>query len=256
MKPDVVTHENPINYKIFLLIAVLIISFQFFLYSINDSEIIESSVSIVSLANPAVASLASFAIFKRYHNSNVFGKAYFALGIAFIMIFLAEVTYLVYDLVLEEDPYPSIADVFFFAFYIFVLVHLKINIKFFNPDTGTITKIWTGAIPVAITSVYSFLSYEALMELNFDYFYGIIFVSIASVAFSYTILGAKSFKGGTLATAWLILVIGVLILLIGDTTYYYLELFEGYTLTHPVNLFWYGGYMVIVYALYKHQIAI
>ena len=94
------------------------------------------------------------------------------------------------------------------------------------------------------------------MEFNFDYFYGIIFVSIAAVAFSFTILGAKSFKGGTLATPWLVLVIGVLILLIGDTTYYYLELFEGYTFTHPVNLFWYGGYMIIVYALYKHRIAI
>jgi len=37
----------------------------------------------------------------------------------------------------------------------------------------------------------------------------------------------------------------------GDTWYYNLELFEAYNLVHPVNMFWYAGYWLVIYALIK-----
>jgi len=203
-----------------------------------------------------IVAVTSFLIAKRYWGAVVFGKAYLALGIAFTMLVLAETTYIVYDFVLEEDPYPSIADVFYFLFYPLVLYHLIINIRFFNPKQSIKTKAWMIAIAASIIIIYSVFAYQVIEEFNFDYYYGVIFVSIAAITLPYTILGAMSFKGGTLGVAWLILVIGMLSLVIGDTIYYYQELFGAYTEVDPVNLFWIGGYLVMVYALYKHQEAI
>ncbi len=101
--------------------------------------------------------------------------------------------------------------------------------------------------------MYGFTAIEELGEANFDFYYGMIFVAGASVTLVFAILGAKVFREGVLGVAWLLLVIGILGLTIGDVWYYNLEIFGEYNLQHPVNLFWYIGYWVIVYALIKHK---
>ena len=135
MKPDIVPEhlKNPINYKILVLIFLSVIVFQSVLYFIpeSESEKYEFIISVISFVNPLATSIASFVIWKRYGGTLVFGRAYFFLGMAYFMVFAAELTYLTYDLVLNIDPYPSIADVFFFALYPFTLIHLILNIKFF-----------------------------------------------------------------------------------------------------------------------------
>lgn len=257
MKPSIVSNKNPVDFGVFLLIIELVIAFQLYVTVIQDKADLEFTITIVWIATPLIAAIASFLVFKRYGWSMVFGKAYLALGLGFVMLMAAEISYIVYDFVLLEDPYPSIADVFYFAFYFpFALYHLRTNIKFFNPDASLKVKSTLAGIAASIMIIFSLISYNALGELNFDYFYGLIFVSVASITLSYTILGALSFKGGTIGIAWLILVTGMLLFTIGDTFYYYLELFGGYTVTHFVNLFWIAGYMIIVYALYKHIKAI
>lgn len=256
MEPKIVSNGNPINGKVFALIAGILISLQVVLLISEDPEFNDNLVFIVSILNPSVATVISFVIYKRYAHSLVFGNSYFVLGLGFLMIVLAEITYITYDFILNEDPYPSIADVFFFAFYPCVLFHLIKNIKFFGRPINLPLKAGLALLAISIISVFSFLAYEGMGGFNFDYFYGVIFVSIASITLAVSILGAKSFKGGTLGKVWLILVLGLFLLVTGDTIYYYLELFEEYSLEHPVNLLWYAGYWVIIYSLIKHKNAI
>ncbi len=132
-----------------------------------------------------------------------------------------------------------------------ISIYLIFNIRFFAPKTQLWEKITVGIIPVAITLVY--LSLTISEELSFDFYYGMVFVIATSIALGLAVYAARIFKEGLLGTAWLILVIGLLMLVGGDIWYYYIELFEGYSLEHIVNLFWYGGYLVILYALYKHK---
>ncbi|MCV0393054.1 MAG: hypothetical protein K5790_07170 [Nitrosopumilus sp.] len=166
-------------------------------------------------------------------------------------IFFGEITYLIYEQFLDLDPYPSIADVFFFLFYPMIIIYLIRNIKFFSPNTHIAKKISIGIIPVTITTIY--LAITLSNELSFDFYYGMVFISATSLALGIAVYAASIFRGGILGTSWLILVIGILVIVGGDTWYYYIELFEGYTLSHPVNLFWYGGYILILYSLYKHK---
>ena len=90
-------------------------------------------------------------------------------------------------------------------------------------------------------------------EPNFDFYYGAIFVYASSLTLSVAIIGAIIFKEGVIGKAWLLLVIGILGNTIGDIWYYNLEVFEQYDLGHPVNLFWYAGYWIVIYALIKHR---
>lgn len=241
-----------INYKIIGLIIFGVIVFHFLINSIktDDSDFI---ISIVSFINPLAVAISSFFIAKRYSFSDIFGKAYLSLSIAYLMVFLAEVTYLVYDLFLGLDPYPSIADVFFFLLYPFSLIHLFLNIQFFNPRIKRKEILLLGTIFSIIVFSFVYFSASNSDEFNFDFYYGLIFVIGASVTLVVALLGTMVFKEGNLGKAWLLILIGILSITIGDVWYYYLEIFGEYSLTHVVNLFWYAGAWILVYSLIKHR---
>jgi hypothetical protein len=253
--PEVVPEkiDSPINYKIVLFIVSSVIAFQFVLTVVFSPNNIDLIISIVSIINPLAATIAGFIVTFRYKNSLVFGKSYLLLSLGFLSVFVGEVTYLIYDLGLDIEPYPSIADIFFFAYSPFLIAHLVINIRFFQPKTKFVTKVWVSAIPIIIILSYSWFSLSEIGEANFDFYYGVIFVSATSITLTLTILGTKIFKEGILGKSWLLLLLGIISLTLADDVYYYLEILGNYDLTHPVNIFWYAGYWIVVYALLKHK---
>jgi hypothetical protein len=253
-KPQEVPNRltTKIDYRVFVLLFGLVVGLQTYL-SFATEENADLMGTGVSLANPLAASAIGFYVARKYSNSLVFGKSYLVLALGLLSMGLGEATYAFYDLVLEEDPYPSIADVFFFGFYPLAFYHIFKNVRFFQAKIGNLTKALIVILPISIVGIYSSLSFQQIGEFNFDYFYGLIFISSSAVVLTAAILGARVFRQGMLGVAWLVLLIGILLTTIGDVWYYYMETFEQYTLIHPVNLFWYASYWVIFYALYKHQ---
>ena len=255
--PEVVPDKirSRFGYKAFIGIATLVISFHVIINYFVIPDDADTVVSIFSFLNPLLVVIIGFTTAFKYRGSKVFGKSYVALSIGYLSIFFAEVTYMVYDIVYNIEPYPSIADIFFFLLYPFLLAYLFLNIKFFAPKIGKISKIWIIVMPLVVLLGYTILSTtEAGISIfEFDFYYGIIFVYFATLTLSVAVVGAFILKQGVIGKAWLILVIGILLNNIGDVWYYNLELFEAYDLLHPVNMFWYAGYWVVMYALIKHK---
>lgn len=204
------------------------------------------------LLGPLACTTFGFLVARRYGNSQIFGKAYIALGFAFLCFFLGELIYIYYEIDPAEDPYPSIADVFYIGFYALLVIHLLINIRYFNRKFDLFTKVWLVILPVLIISGYSYFSYEELGEFSFDYYYGLIFVSGAALTLSFAVLGAVTFRNSSMGIIWLLLALGLFLNTFADVWYYYLEIFGHYDNTHPTNTLWIVTYMIIVYALYKH----
>ena len=255
MEPEKVPEKlkNPINKKILLLILGLAIVFQIFVYAAPETDEKEYVVAVVSILNPLVASIFAFHVSKMYGSSIVFGKSYTVLGIALFMMFLGESTWYTYVFLLDIDPYPSIADVFFFAFYPLAATHIILNVKFFNTKIGLTNKVWIGIIPIAIVILYLLLSVHEDVEIDTIFYTGLLFVIGSSSLLSLGLLGAIVFRGGVLGIAWLLLLIGILLTTIGDVWYYYIEIPGTYYSGHPVELLWYTSYWSIIYALYKHK---
>jgi len=253
-EPDIVPSKlkTNINYKVIIGIILTVIVFHVYVNYVSSPDDTDVIISIFSFLNPLAVSIASFIVAAKYIDAGVYRKAYTALGFAYLMIFLGELTYLVYDLFLGIDPYPSIADVFFFLQYPLVLCYLILNIRFFASFTNRY-KTLVVLLPTIIVLVYANIALNELGGAEFDFYYGILFVVFASILLAFGILGATIFREGLLGKAWMILVIGILSLTIGDVWYYYLELLGEFDLIHPVNLFWYAGYWIIIYALYKHK---
>ena len=114
--PEIVPEKigSPINFKVIGIIASIVLGFHFVVNTLDNSD---SLVYGFSMTIPLIVSIFAFVTAKRYSGAKVYSKAHLLLGAGFMLMFCAELTYFIYEQVLELDPYPSIADVFFFVFY-------------------------------------------------------------------------------------------------------------------------------------------
>ena len=245
--------KSSINKKVLILILVMALSFQAFITTMPSSAELDIFIATVSILNPLVASVASFVIAQRYGGSQVFGNAYLALSIGLFMMFLGESTWYYFLYFLEIEPFPSIADAFFFAFYPLSAIHIILNIRFFQTKIDHKSRLMLIVIPLTIICIYSAISLHAIEVPNFEFYYGMAFVAASSVVLTLALLGSLVFRGGLLGIAWVLMLLGLLLTNTGDVWYFYLETFGAYDDGHPVELLWYGGYWIITYGLYKHK---
>jgi hypothetical protein len=254
--PDHVPAE--INYKIIALCFVGGIIFHysmvFFSSLENQTQNANYVIDIVSIINPLVTGIFAFVIAGFYRISKTFGRAYILLGLAYLSASIAEVVYGIQYDVMKIDPYPSIADLFFAALYVFWIAHIVTNIRYFGTTLEYRKLIIFIAIFCAIVFSYIGVSlFQLQLDPNFEFFYGLFFVVLSAITLPFVVYAAMLFKDSALGKAWYILLLSFLINISGDVWYYYLEIFEQYDLYHPVNFFWYRGYWVQTYALFKHK---
>jgi hypothetical protein len=240
------------NYKILLLIVGLSVTYQTFNYLLPEKEGELSPIDYLSTISIVICAIASFIVAKRYGRSAIFGNAYLALGIGFAAWAIGDIIYNFQTTVLKIDPYPSIADIFFFAQYPFIIFHLIRNIKFFKRKISMVTKTWLAAIPVALVLLYSYFTFSQDGYILFDYYYGLPFVAASAVSLSFAVLGIQVFRESLLASVWSLLAVGIFLNTFADINYYYLEIFGLYTRIHFVNVLWFVAPLIITYSLYRH----
>jgi drug/metabolite transporter (DMT)-like permease len=244
--------QSRIGIKALVIIAVLAIVYQIYISGFVDEEETSFADFSYGLSSLAVGITALF-VYRRYKGSPVFGKTYLALAIGFIILFVGDSVYNYYLLVLDEDPYPSIADAFFIAFYFFTGYHLVKNIKYFKKDLGIGPKIAVPVLAIAFIAAFGLYTIETLEYDPMVYYMGILYVSASAAILSLAILGLTVFRHSVLGVAWFMLVIGIFFYSFADVWYYYLEEIEEFTIVHPVNTLWLVSNIFMVYALYKHK---
>ena len=244
--------RSGLNYKVLLLILGLAVVYQTFNSILPEIEGELSPIDYVLTIPLVICAISSFLVARRYTPSDVFGPAYFALGVGFTAYAIGEITWNYYVGVLKIYPYPSIADIFFFAIYPFMIFHLIRNIKFFSRKISLRTKTWLAAIPVALVLMYTYFTFQQDNYILFDYYYGLPFVAASATTLSFAILGAQVFRQSALAAVWALLAVGIFLNTFGDVNYYYLEIFGLYTRTHFVNVLWFVAPLLIIYSLYRH----
>lgn len=243
--------KDPLNYKMIGLIFAGVVVLHMLINTVDELGIIVYSWS---MGVPLAILIFSFITVKKYSGALVYSKAFKLLGISFVGIFGGELVYFIYEAVLGLDPYPSIGDAFYYMFYPAIIGFLIVNIKFFVPKFVKTDLLPTIIIPAIVTVVWIDLVWGEWE--GFDFWFGLASIMATSLTLGFSVLALKTFRGGMIQSTWVLFVIGILSVVIGDTWYYYLEIFEEYTLDHIVNLFWYFGYLFILYSLLKHRTTI
>jgi len=245
--------RGAISIKAVIIIAAIAIGYQIYASSeyVTDEEMSFADFSY-GLSSLAVGITALF-VAKRYRGSPVFGKTYLALGLGFVALFAGDLVYNYYLLVLDEDPYPSIADVFFIAFYAFAGYHIIKNIKYFKKDLGWDVKISVLIIAGIMIGAFGIFTIETLGNDPTVYYMSMAYVVSSAAVLALALVAFTVFRHSVLGVAWTMLVIGIFLYAVADVWYYYLEEIEAFSIKDPVNTLWVLSNAIMVYALYKHK---
>jgi len=246
--------SNRINYKVIaIIVALTAVDLIYGLYFFDGSyfDIKDGSY----MAGLAAIGVCAIVVARKYRGSEMLGKAYLFLGLGFFSWFFADVGYYYQQFVLDIDPWPSIFDIGFFASYVFAILHLSLNIRYFKPKWTKEIKIFLVVIPIIAVTSFSLIAYDAwgdYDELMFDLGYSNLYIVGISITVAFAVVGATVFKHSVLKETWLLLAIGIFLWVATDSVYFYLETIEEFTHNHPINSGWTAAFMVIIYALYKH----
>lgn len=191
-----------IDVKILIAILAGVILFQIYLNSLENEEQEEISIITVSLSSQIITGIAALIVARKYKGTQIFGRSFLSLAAAFFSVAIGEIIYNVYLFVFGIDPYPSIADIFFFLLYPFTLVHLLININFFKVKTDFKSISWITVLTLSIILLYAYFAYDAIGAFDIDFFYGLIFISGASLITSVGIYGAITVRKIPLGRSW------------------------------------------------------
>ncbi|AFS81049.1 hypothetical protein NKOR_05830 [Candidatus Nitrosopumilus koreensis AR1] len=250
--------SHGINYKIIALIVGLTIVdllYGFYFFEGTHFDIKDGFY----MAGIATVGAFSIVVAKKYHGSEMLGKAYLFLGLGFFAWFIGDLGYYYQQFVLDIDPWPSPFDAGFAANYVFAILHLSLNTRFFKPQWSTAMKATLVIIPIVAVGSFTVVAYEAwgvYDELLFDLAYSNIFVIGISVTLAFAVIGVSVFRHSVLKETWLLLALGIFLWTVADSIYYYLETIEAFTHNHPINSLWSAAFMLIIYALYKHMKAL
>jgi len=243
-----------LNNKVLLLIVGLTLAFEFYVMTVEFDTSIFNIADSFFYIGPIVTMALGFAIAFKNGKDSMYFKPFLALSFGILFFMLGEATYLYYDLVLDEDPYPSIGDLFFWLFYPLVIGFILSTLKFFAFPLSKPKLAMISALTVGLILVYTGLSYDAFEGdiLNFDFAYGMIFVGSAAFTVGLSTLGIISFKKSLQGLVWVLILGSLLINAVADVWYYHLELFEGYEPLATIDTLYLTTWMVMFYGLFRH----
>ena len=246
-----ILHEIKNSYKPLFLISTGVIALQIGL--VFEPEFFESNLipHFLTIILPLGVSVYSFVISKMYGGSKVFGRSYFALGLGYFAIFLTETLYVYFGDISGQDV-PIIADYFLFSSYLLLLTHLIINIGYFAERLESFQKAIMMLVPAIIVPTYSLLVFSNNPDDISYFYYSVIFVFLSSLTMGFVIVGFSLFRQTVLISSWLLLLVGLSVATIGDFVFHYVEILDGNWIGNVTSL-WTASYIIMIYALYKHQ---
>ena len=237
--------------KILALIIGLAIVYQVYISTYDDTPALDFA-EFSYIISSSTCGIIAITVGIKYKFHETFRTSYIGLGISFLLLCFGEITYLIYYYVLKTDAFPSMADVFFLSAGIFAFIHLTMNINYFKTKISKKTKIFLPVLGGTILLMFSIVSFNQIGEVNLDFVVGMLYANNYSILIPLAILGIIVARKTIFGSTWLLLVIGILSLGIGKVWWIYLEYFEGFSYSHPVNTVWLFGYMIIAFALIEH----
>lgn len=179
----------------------------------------------------------------------------YAVGIA--LWFLGEVTWDVYIYVLGVPiPYPSVADVFYLAGYVPLILGVFSYIMIFREQVTRRRLAWAAALVLVLGSLMTLVFIAPVitevadpLTRLFDFAYPFLDLLMLSLA----VVGLMIFYGGTVAKSWLLLIGAILLNVAADFLFTYLSATGTYYDGSFDDVLFLWGYILFALAFYVHK---
>jgi len=156
--------------------------------------------------------------------------------------------------VLNIDPFPSVADIFYLLGYPFLFMFL---IFYIEPVQKAITKkmviIATFlALLVLIPSLFIALHNDSDVSYS-ELILAIAYPIVDALVIIPALIGVSLFFKGRVNFMWTLVCIGIFSLFIADTVFLFADINMWYYTGHPIELLFYFMYILISFGVYDNM---
>ncbi len=249
------------NFVILLAVFLFLLAIYVFSPTIRVPQI-----QILSLLFSVIAALVGLYTSRIYGFKSAIGRSLILITGGLICWSIAEVIWYVSDKLIEGGATsPSMADIFFLLAYPFFgagiyygFAMAKIKLKQVNQLLLAAALSASVILTYLVVYFILFQAYDSTAEpianiVNIGYGLGDLVMIILSLM---TILVAREYRGGKLASFWIAIALGFLLVLIADIVYaiygeQFLTDIKPYTY---IDLLWIAGYILPIYAMLENYI--
>lgn len=231
-----------------LIIGIIAISFLHLIQYILDDD----QFTLVSVANFAILPgilviVSTYVTIKEWKNKTKQKISMIVFTAGAICWFIAEQTWTVLELVFEQEPFPSIADMFYLLAYPFFIVFF---ISYLKSKNLRITK-YTFLFSIIISLVFLIPSLHVLVgyyegEPTFDVTVGLLYTILSSILLFLILLGIPLFVKTDNSYFWTMIFIGFLLDTIADTLFLFTAIDDSYYNGHITDLLYLIGYLFFI----------
>ena len=162
---------------------------------------------------------------------------------AFSCWFIAEQTWNLYEHVLEIDPYPSAADFFYLAAPIFMFIALLIFLKDKTPSKKNIGISSIISLLILIPSIIVTLEASAEDDI-FEIIVAIVYPVVDAIMLVPVIIIVGFLISKKRDFFWIMIILGIIIMLVADTSFLFLVINDEYVDGHPIDILWVSAYTI------------
>jgi hypothetical protein len=168
--------------------------------------------------------------------------------------FIAEMLWIVQEMYLKIDPFPSSADIFYVMGYPFLLMFF---IAYLQPVRNAITKkMFATASSFAIGILIPSLYFTLNADKNVDLLQGtlsVVYPVFDAVVIIPALLGVALFFKGQVNFTWTLICLGTICLFVADTAFLFGENDDSYYTGNPMEILYYWNYILLAFGVYGHM---
>ncbi|HSB83696.1 MAG TPA: hypothetical protein VLD64_04350 [Nitrosarchaeum sp.] len=205
---------------------------------------------------PVAVSLVVVSTMKMFQSgfTGKHGMAWIALTVCAVSWLIAELTWIFYEVILNIDPFPSFADIFYLLGYPFLFMFL---IFYIEPVQKAITKKMIAVATLLSLSILIPSLFIALQDnSNMSYFEAILagaYPVVDALIIIPALIGIALFFKGQVNFMWTLVCIGIFSLFVADTVFLFAQLDMWYYTGHPIEVLFYFMYVLISYGVYDNM---
>ena len=236
-----------------LIISLLVIAFGILITNIinEDTAIIFASWAYVATAGSLVIMAVIMTVKTQGVGSH--GKSWILFAVFAISWFTAEMIWVVNELILEVDPYPSEGDflwLFGYPFYFgFLMLYLKPFRKAISKKMIATASVF--AITLLIPAFY--VSYDTDVEItDIENIVALSYPLLDSIVLVPALIGVTLFLTGKVNFLWTLMCLAIMCTIIADSGFLFTTLEDDYYSGHPVEIIFHWSYILFAFGLYDH----
>ncbi len=219
----------------------------------QDTAILVGNLTYIPTAGTLL--VLSLLILARFGTTGHHGVAWFSFAAYAISLFIAEMLWVVQELYLQIDPFPSAADIFYLISYPFLLMFY---VSYLQPVKSAITKKTIAAslvfsVGILIPSLYLALGPSTDADL-FDIILGTIYPVFDAMVLIPALIGVSLFFKGRVNLLWTLFCLGTISTFVADSAFLFAQNEDSYYTGNPMEIPYYWNYVLLSFGVGSHLV--